>query len=149
MASAVMRAPRVLARRMMSTEIARRDVLQVDVRAGVFREDDVARDDDVLGGVRPAAQAEAGGHDALVHHGALRHRGVLAVVHDRQVEHLRVFAGAAHELVALHAVAVVGDGDDAGALERADGRERLALHADGDAAGGIDVDDGVAARRRR
>ena len=61
-----------------------------------------------------------------------------------QVEHLRVLDGAAHELVVLHAMAVVGDGDDAGALERAGGRELLALLPDGDAAGRIDVDDGAA-----
>ena len=75
---------------MTSTEIARRDMLQVDVRAGVFGKDDVARDDEILGGVRPAAQSEARRHHAFVHHRALRHRVILAVVHHRQVEHLRV-----------------------------------------------------------
>src|SRR5690606_7415432 len=124
--------------------VARGDVLHVDVRAGVGGEDDVARDDDVLGGVGPAAQAEPGGHDALVHDGADGHGVVLAVVHEREVEHLGVFAGAAHEFVGLHAVAVVGDGDDAGAFERADGGEGLALHADGDAAGLVDLDAGGA-----
>jgi hypothetical protein len=53
-ASAVTDTPRFLARRRISTDVARRDVLHVDVRAGVGGEDDVARDDDVFGGVRPA-----------------------------------------------------------------------------------------------
>jgi hypothetical protein len=123
----------------------RRDVLQVDVRAGVFGKYYVAGDDEVFGGVGPSAEAEAGGDDALVHHGTLGHGSVLAVIHDGQVEHLGVFDGAAHEFVVLDAVAVVGDGDDAGAFERADGGEGLALHADGDAAGGENFHDGVAA----
>jgi hypothetical protein len=37
-------------------------------------------------------EAEAGGDGALVHDGAVRQRLVLTVVHDREVEHLRVFA---------------------------------------------------------
>ena len=69
-------------------------------------------------------------------------RIVLAVVEDRQSEHLRVFDRAVHELVGLDAEAVVGEGDDARLLERAVWGELLALHADGDAAGGIDVDRG-------
>ncbi len=72
------------------------------------------------------------------------HRRVLAVVHQRQVEHLRILAGAPHELVALDALAVVGDRHDPGALQRAGGRERLALQTDGDAAGRQHLDHGVA-----
>src|SRR5690606_7661183 len=54
------------------------------------------------------------------------------------------FAGAAHELVALHAVAVVGDRDDAGFGERADRGKGFALHVDGDAAGGQHFYHGIA-----
>jgi len=116
-------------------------VLQVDVRAGVSGQDDVACDDHVLGGVRPAAKAEPGGHHALVHRRPLGHGLVLAVIHDRQVEHLGVLDRAAHDLVVLHAPAVIGDGDDAGALQRTGGRKLLSLLADGDAPGRVDVDD--------
>ena len=101
-------------------------------------------DDEILGGVGPALEAELHGHGALVHHGADGHGVILAMVHEREVEHLGVFAGAAHELVGLDAVAVVGDGDDAGAFERADGSEGLALHAHGDATGRVNVDTGGA-----
>ena len=55
-------------------------MLEVDVRPGEFREDDVARDDQVLGRVGPAPQPEAGRDDALIHHGVVGHRLVLAVV---------------------------------------------------------------------
>ena len=95
--------------------VLRRDVLQMNVGAGVGRKDGVAGDDQVLSGVGPALQTESGGNHAFVHHRPHRHRMVLAVVHQRQIEHLGVFAGTAHELVALDAVAVVGDRDYASA----------------------------------
>jgi len=122
----------------------RGNVLQVDVRAGVFGEDDVAGHDHVLGGIGPSAQAQAGGDHALVHHRALRHRIILAVIHHRQIEHAGVLDRPPHEIVGLHAFAVVGDRDHAGALEGANRRQRLALHADGDAAGRVHPHDGVA-----
>ena len=114
-------------------------MLHVNVRAGVAGENDVAGDNDVLGGVRPTFEAETGGDDALVHHGLVGHRLVLTVVEHGEVEHLRVFDGAAHELVGLHAEAVVGERDDASFLERAVRGELLALHADGDAAGRVNA----------
>ncbi len=117
----------------------RADVLQVDMGAGVVGEDYVARDYDVLGGMRPALQAKAGGDRALVHDGLLGHGFVLTMVENGQVEHLGVFDGPAHDLVAFNAEAVVRNGDDPGLLQRAVRRELLALHADGDAAGGIDM----------
>ena len=45
----------------------------------------------------------------------------------------------------MDAVSVVGDGDDAGPLQGADGGEGVALHPRGDAAGRQDLDDRVAA----
>jgi len=54
---------------------------------------------------------------------------------NRQVEHLGVFAGAAHEVVVLHAMAVIGDGDDTRFFERADRREFFAGDIFGDRAG--------------
>ena len=125
--------------------VAGRNMLEVDVGASGLREDHVAGDDDVFGGVRPAAEPKSRGDFALVHDGTLRERGVLTVIHDREVEHRRVFARATHEFVGLDAIAVVGNGDDAHAFERADGCEGLTLHAHGDAAGGEDFDDGVTA----
>ena len=122
--------------------VTRGDVLHVDVRSGVFGEDAVARYDKILGGVGPALEAKLQREGPLVHDGADGHGVILTVVHERQVEHLGVFAGAAHEFVGLHAIAVVGDGDDAGAFEGADGSECMALHADGDATGGVNVDAG-------
>ena len=115
------------------------EMLHVNARAGEFREQDVARDDHVLGDARPAGQAQHGAPVALVHHAAGGKRVVLAMVEREQVEHPRVVERAAHDLVVLHAMAVVGDRDHARLDERADGRELLAFHADGDAAGGEDV----------
>jgi len=67
------------------------------------------------------------------------------MVHHGKVEHFCVFGGSAHEFVILHALAVVGDGDDAGTFERADRRESLALHTDSDTAGWVNFDHSVAA----
>jgi len=97
----------------------------VNVRPGVGGQDDIACHDHVLGGVRPAAKAEPGGHHALVHRRPLGHRFILAMIQDRQVEHLRVLDGAAHDLVVLHAPAVIGDGNHTDALERAVGASCL------------------------
>ena len=50
--------------------VGRADVLHVDMCASQFREDDVARYDDVFCGLWPAAQAELERPLAFVHHGA-------------------------------------------------------------------------------
>jgi len=121
-----MRAPRVLARRMISTE-NREEIC----------------DDQVLGGIGPAAEAEAGRHHAFVHDGSLGHRVILAVIHDRQIKHPGVFHRTPHQIVRLHAIAVIGDRNNARPLERTDGSERLPFHSDGDAPGGIDADNRV------
>lgn len=63
------------------------------------------------------------------------------MVHDGEAKHVCVFGGAAHDFVILDAVAVVGDGDNAGVFEGTDGGEFFAFAADGDGAGGEDVDD--------
>ena len=47
------------------------------------------------------------------------------MIHHRQIEHARIFQRPAHQIVVLHAVAVVGNRDDAGRFERADGGEFL------------------------
>ena len=66
----------------------------------------------------------------------LGHEGViLAMIHDGQIKHLCIFTGTAHEFVILNAMAVVGDGDDAGALERTDGCELFARDILGDRSG--------------
>ncbi len=77
----------------------------------------------------------------FVHHAVGHERIILAMVHHRQAEHFRVFARAAHEIVVLHAMAVVGDGDDAGLFQPADGREFLAGNAFGNRAGDEDIHD--------
>lgn len=109
------------------------EVLEMDLVAGVGGEDDAAR-----GRSRPrrrsaSREAELRRHEALVHDGALRHRGVLAVVHDGM---LNIFAYSTAlgvmEFVVLHAHAVVGDADAAGAGVRSRSGERL-VYAHGDA----------------
>ena len=127
----------------------RAQVLAMDARAGEFGEQDVARDNHFLARRRPAAQAQHGAPITLVHHAVGHERIILAMVHHRQVEHFGVFARPAHEFVVLHAMAVVGDGHDAGAFERADGREFLAGDVFGDGPGHKDVDDALSGRRVR
>ena len=66
------------------------------------------------------------------------------MIHHRQVEHFRVLAGMAHQFVVLDAMAVVGDGHDAGAFESADGRQFLAGDILGDGAGDENIYDAFA-----
>jgi len=61
-----------------------------------------------------------------VHHPVRHQRIILAMVHHRQIEHLRVLKRAPHQFVVLHTMAVVGNGDDPRLFERADGRQFLA-----------------------
>ena len=68
-------------------------------------------------GGRPAAQAQGGAPVALVHH-AIGDQGIiLAMIQDWQVEHFGVLERVAHQLVVLHAMTVVGDGDNASFFE--------------------------------
>ena len=76
---------------------------------------------------RPAGQAEHGAPVALVHHAFADEVVVLAMVHHDEAEHARVLERAAHQLVVLHAMAVVGERHHAGLVQRADGRQFLAL----------------------
>ena len=110
----------------------------VDVRG----EQAVARDDRLLGGGRPARQAEPGGHLALVQLRALGQPGLLGVLGDHAVERLDVLERAAHQQRVGHAEAVVGEDPDAGGGvgHRAQLRQLLAAEADGDGANRADVD---------
>ncbi len=120
------------------------DMLKVDVSAGIVREDGIPHDDDILGSGGPALQAETEGDIPLVHDGAFGEAGILAMVKDGEVKHVGVFENAAHEFVALDTTAVIGDGDDAGALEGAKGCHFPACHALGQATGRVNVNDGIA-----
>ena len=121
-------------------------MLAMDFRAGQFREQNVSRHDHLLARRRPAAQSQRGAPITFVHHAVSHERIILAMIHHRQVEHLRVFAGAAHEFVVLDAMAVVGDGHDAGFFERTDGREFFAGDIFGDGAGDENIHDAFALR---
>ena len=114
-------------------------MLAVDGRASEFGEEDVALHDHFLAHGGPAAQSELGAPVALVHDALGGELVILAMIHRGQVEHARVFERAAHEVVVLHAMAVVGDRDDAGLEKLSDGREFLARDALGDRAGDEDV----------
>ena len=115
----------------------------MDARTGKFGEQDVARHDHFLARRRPAAQTERDAPVTFVHHTVGHERIILAMIHHRQIKHFGVFQRAAHEFVVLHAMAVVGDGHDAGAFERADGCEFLARDVFGNGAGDKDIYDAV------
>ena len=142
MASAEIFTPRALASRTSRTEILAGKVLHMHARPGEFREQNIARDDHVLRDARPSGQAQHGAPVAFVHHAAGGKLVVLAVIEREQIEHARVVERASHQLVVLHAMAVIGQCDDACLVERPDGRELLAFHADCDAAADEDVNAG-------
>ena len=60
------------------------EMLAMNVGAGEFGEQGVARDDDLLAGGGPAGQAEHGAPVAFVHHTFADEIVVLAMVHDRR-----------------------------------------------------------------
>ena len=117
------------ASRRRRTAPARRDVRHVVPGADVLGEEDVARDDDVLGDARPAAKAEPRRDRPLVHLRAFGERVVLGVLDDRQVERRRVLERAAHDLAVRDAAPVVAHGDGAGVLQVGHLGELLALLA--------------------
>ena len=99
----------------------RTQMLAMHLRPGQTGQQDIARDDQFLARSRPAAQPKGRAPVTFMHH-AVGHDGIiLAMIHDGQIEHPGIFQGPAHQIVVLHAMAVVTDGDDAGGLERADG----------------------------
>lgn len=123
--------------------LAGADVLAVDGGAGEAGEEDVAGDDGVFADGGPTAQAEDSAPVAFVDDAFIDQAVVLAMIEDGEVEHAGVFHGAAHDLGALDAMAVIGDGDHAGAVEGADGGEFLAGDALGDGTGDEDTDGGI------
>jgi hypothetical protein len=87
-----------------------RHVRDMDPRAGMPRQLDIAGDDDVLGDRRPGRQPEPAGDLALVAAGRpVGEPGVLGVLGDGAAERLDVVQGPAHEPGVVDALAVVGE----------------------------------------
>lgn len=120
------------------------DVGDVVADAGGRGQADVALGHDFLGRGRDAGQAEAGGGDAAVHDALAGERLVLAMLDEERVEHGRVLHGPQADAGLGDAVAVVGDGDRAGAEHQADLGEFLAGAGLGDRADGVDLAGGGA-----
>jgi hypothetical protein len=85
----------------------RGDVTDVQPDPRQSRQFDVPRHHDIFGGVRNAAQTEAGGDRSLVHHPGAGERLVLAVQRDPPTEHPRVLHCAPHQLRVLQREGVV------------------------------------------
>ena len=119
------------------------DVLHVDMGTGEFGKDDVAGYDDILGGFRPTAETKFEGPFNLIHNRAFGKAGFLAMIHNRQIKHVGVLHGAAHDFIALHALSVVSDRHDSRFLELAGGGEMFANHSNGKATGRVNPDDRV------
>ena len=79
-----------------------------------FSKQDIAHDDHFLADARPAGQAEHRAPVAFVHHAFADEVVVLAMIHDRQPEHARVFQRAAHQLVVLNTMSIIRYRHDAG-----------------------------------
>ena len=120
----------------------------METAAGGAGQRDVARDGDLFGFGRGAAQAEDAGDPAIVHDTAVHEVRVLGVVHDRAAGHAAVRQGVPHQAGALDHVAVVGKGDRAGVRHVGHLRQFLALLAPGDCADRVDADDAAPASGR-
>ena len=108
----------------------RREVQEVDRRAGEPRQLDVAVDHQLLGERRPAGQAELAAALPFVHHGTGGEGADLAMLGEDDVEAEGVLHRPAHQQRVLHAGAVVGEQVDAGVGELAERGELLAGAAD-------------------
>jgi hypothetical protein len=105
-----------------------------------FGEENIPGDNDLFRGSGPPGQSEYGAPVPFVHHSAPDHVVLLAMIHDREVEHARVLGRPAHHLVVLNAVAIVRNGDNAGLHHRSDRRHFLAFEALRYSAGREDID---------
>ena len=121
------------------------EMLAMDPGPGEFGHQDVPGDDHLLAGRGPAAQAQGRAPVAFVHDAIRDQRVILAMIHDRQLEHPGIFTGPAHQLVVLDTVAVIGDGHHAGLIKGTDGGQLLAGDALGDGTGDEDVDQAILA----
>jgi hypothetical protein len=118
----------------------------VHLAAGQLREEHVALHHDGLAGRGRPAQAEQRGHRPFVHGRAVRQRGLLAVIDDREVEGARVLQRPPHDARAGHRPAVVGHRHAAGLAQVAVLRQLLAQRAAGDGADGVHADHAVGPR---
>lgn len=110
-------------------------VLEMDMGAGFFRKQDVTGNDGLFARGWPAAKSEESAPVTFVHD-SVSHEGViLAVIEDGELKHAGVFQGSPHQFIVLDAMSIVGDGDDPGVFERADGCHFLAGEAFGDGPG--------------
>src|ERR1044071_8535426 len=66
--------------------------------ADIFRKQNVARDDDILGDRRPTGNPKLGRNAPFVDRRTSRHGMLFAVLRDEQVEWPRIFEDAAHYL---------------------------------------------------
>ena len=89
-------------------------VAHVEPGTDVSGQQDVTRDDGLLGHRGPAAQAQPRGHHALVHLGAHCQPGFLGVLGDDAIESLHVFQRAPHQQRIVDAFAVVAEHADPG-----------------------------------
>ena len=92
----------------------RAEMLAMHARAGQFGQQNVPGDDHFLARRRPTAQAQRHAPIAFVNHAIGNQRVILAMVHDWEIEHPRVFERAPHQVVVLHAMPVIGDRHHAG-----------------------------------
>ena len=118
----------------------RREVQEVQRRAGESHEFDVAQDHELFGQRRSTDQSESPAQGPFVHRAAGRQSLVLAVLGEANAEGLGVGEGAPHHRRVLHAEAVVGEESHPEGGHLGHRRERLAAAAYGDRAGDRDVE---------
>ncbi len=120
-----------------------------DVQAGVgnlHREMHVALDDGSLGSRSHTAQSETEGTRARMHGAIFGHAGVFGVLHDREIQLSAEKESLTHDVVFEDGLAVVGDGDRSGGVQRTEVGERGSLARSRGGGNGKDVDDGTAFR---
>src|SRR6478736_4075133 len=122
------------------------DMLAMNRRIAELGKQDIPRDNDFLTDPRPPRQTEPEAPLSLMHYPVANERVVLAMVKDGDSKHPGIFDRATHDLVILHAMAIVRYGDYPGRKHRPVRRQLLAGETFRNGARGEDIDLCVALR---
>ena len=112
---------------------------EMDALAFRFRNKNVARNHDLLGGTGDSRQTELGGNKAFIHHAVADKVLILAVAHDEQTEMVGILHRQTEKVRVRYRLSVVGNRDDARFLHPADFRHFNARQPLGDRADRIDA----------
>ena len=116
-----------------------RNMAEMNTLAFHFRNENVARNHDLLGGTGGSRQTELSGNKAFIHHAVADKVLILAVAHDEQPKMVGILHRQTEKVRVRYRLSVVGNRDDTRFLHPADFRHFNARQPLGDRADRIDA----------